>query len=80
MLILANEIDTKGLVLFKEKRVGVHKSHFQILKFGTLRIGTPANLLNNSEQYITNVGRFLRKSSLDNLIQIINTIRVDGRR
>ena len=78
LLIIAIKVDSKGPVLFKQKRVGIHKTHFNILKFRTMRIDTPKNtpthLLENPEQYITKVGKFLRKTSLDELPQILNII------
>jgi O-antigen biosynthesis protein WbqP len=76
ILIIAIKIDSKGPVLFKQKRVGINKTHFNILKFRTMRIetpkDTPTHLLNNPEQYITKMGKFLRKTSLDELPQIWN--------
>lgn len=76
ILIIAIKFDSKGPVLFKQKRVGIHKSHFNILKFRTMRIDTPkdtpTHLLENPEQYITKMGMFLRKTSLDELPQIWN--------
>lgn len=76
ILILAIKLDSKGPVLFKQKRVGLHKEHFHILKFRTMKIDTPkdmpTHLLDNPDQYITRVGRFLRKTSLDELPQIWN--------
>lgn len=81
ILIIAIKVDSKGPVLFKQKRIGIHKSHFQILKFRTMRIDTPkdmpTHLLQNPEQYITKVGKFLRKTSLDELPQIINILKGD---
>ncbi len=81
VLILAIKLDSKGPVLFKQKRVGIHKSHFNILKFRTMRIDTPkdmpTHLLQNPEQYITKVGKFLRKTSLDELPQIVNILKGD---
>lgn len=78
VLLLAIKIDSKGPVLFKQKRVGLHKSYFEMLKFRTMKIDapkdTPTHLLANPEQYITRVGRFLRKTSLDELPQIFNII------
>lgn len=78
-LIIAIKLDSKGPVLFKQKRVGIHKSHFYILKFRTMRIDTPkdtpTHLLENPEQWITRVGRFLRKTSLDELPQIFNILK-----
>lgn len=76
ILVIAIKIDSKGPVLFKQKRVGIHKSHFNILKFRTMRIDTPkdcpTHLLENPDQWITKVGKFLRKTSLDELPQIWN--------
>ncbi|MEZ7550222.1 sugar transferase [Streptococcus sp. 20925_1_22] len=76
LLVLAIKLDSKGPVLFKQKRVGLHKKHFYILKFRTMRIDTPkdtpTHLLENPEQWITKVGKFLRKTSMDELPQIWN--------
>lgn len=80
-LILAILIkrESEGPILFKQKRVGIHKSHFNILKFRTMRIDTPkdspTHLLENPDQFITKIGKFLRKSSLDELPQIWNIFR-----
>jgi O-antigen biosynthesis protein WbqP len=79
ILIIAIKLDSKGPVLFKQKRVGIHKQHFNILKFRTMRIDTPkdtpTHLLENPQQWITRVGKFLRKTSLDELPQIINILK-----
>lgn len=79
ILIIAIKIDSRGPVFFKQKRVGIHKSYFNILKFRTMKIDTPkdmpTHMLSNPEQYITKVGRFLRKTSLDELPQIINILK-----
>ena len=76
VLIIAIKLDAKGPVLFKQKRIGLHKKHFFILKFRTMRIDTPkdtpTHLLENPEQWITKVGKFMRKTSLDELPQIWN--------
>ena len=76
ILIIVIKLDSKGPVLFKQKRIGIHKKTFQILKFRTMRIDTPkdtpTHLLENPEQWITKVGKFLRKTSLDELPQIWN--------
>lgn len=81
ILILAIKLDSKGPVFFKQKRVGIHKTHFNILKFRTMRIDTPkdmpTHMLKNPEQYITRVGGFLRRTSLDELPQIINILKGD---
>ncbi|PTL37911.1 sugar transferase [Alkalicoccus saliphilus] len=80
-LIIAIKLDSKGPVLFKQKRVGLHKEHFNILKFRTMKIDTPkdmpTHLLNDPDQYITRVGKFLRKTSLDELPQIWNIFTGD---
>ena len=79
LLIIAIKLDSPGPVLFKQKRVGIHKQHFNILKFRTMRIDTPSDmpthLLENPDQWITRVGKFLRKTSLDELPQIINIVK-----
>lgn len=79
VLIITIKADSRGPVLFKQKRVGIHKSYFNILKFRTMRIDTPkdmpTHMLSNPEQYITRVGKFMRKTSLDELPQIINILK-----
>ncbi len=73
-LAIAIKVDDPGPVFFRQKRVGIHKTHFQILKFRTMKMetpkDTPTHLLENPQQYITRVGRVLRKLSLDELPQI----------
>ena len=80
-LSIAIKLDSPGPVLFKQKRVGLNKSHFYILKFRTMRTDTPkdmpTHLLSNPEQYITRVGKFLRKTSLDELPQLFNILKGD---
>ncbi len=77
MLVIALliELDDPGPVFFRQKRIGLHKECFYILKFRTMKMNTPhdvpTHLLENPEQYITRMGRFLRKTSLDELPQII---------
>lgn len=81
ILCIAIKIDSKGPIFFCQKRVGIHKKHFNILKFRTMRIDTPkdcpTHLLENPEQYITKVGKFLRKTSLDELPQLWNILKGD---
>ena len=76
LIALIIKLTSPGPVLFKQKRVGLHKTHFNLLKFRTMRIDTPhdmpTHMLKNPDQYITKIGRFLRKSSLDELPQIFN--------
>ena len=78
LLSIAVKLDSPGPVLFRQKRVGLGKGHFFILKFRTMRIDTPkdmpTHLLASPEQYITRVGRFLRKTSLDELPQLFNIL------
>lgn len=79
ILFIAIKMDTPGPIFFKQKRVGINKTHFNILKFRTMRIDTPkdtpTHLLGSPDQYITKVGKFLRKTSLDELPQIFNIIK-----
>ena len=74
VLAAAIKLDDPGPVFFRQKRVGIHKTYFEILKFRTMKMNTPhdvpTHLLKDPEQYITRVGRFLRKTSLDELPQI----------
>ena len=79
------KIDDPGPVLFKQKRVGKKKNgeitYFMIWKFRSMKVSTPrdtpTHLLDNPEQYITRVGRFIRKTSLDELPQIFNIFKGD---
>ena len=79
ILFIAIKMDTPGPIFFKQKRVGINRTHFNILKFRTMRIDTPkdtpTHLLGNPDQYITKIGKFLRKTSLDELPQIFNIIK-----
>ena len=76
ILAVAIKLDSPGPVFFKQKRVGIGKKHFYILKFRTMRIDTPhdmpTHLLHDPDQYITRMGHFLRKTSLDELPQLWN--------
>ena len=76
VIAIAIKIDSKGPVFFKQKRVGRGKEHFNILKFGTMRTDTPHDAptheLNDPKRWITKVGGFLRKTSLDELPQLFN--------
>lgn len=76
LIAVAIKLDSKGPVLFKQKRVGLHKKHFNILKFRTMRTDTPKDAptheLSDPKKWITKVGGFLRKTSLDELPQMFN--------
>ena len=80
MLLIAVwiKLDSPGPVFFRQRRVGAHKTHFNILKFRTMRGDTPhdvpTHLLKNADSYITKSGAFLRKTSLDELPQIYNIL------
>ena len=79
VLMVLIKVTSPGPIFFKQKRVGIHKSYFNILKFRTMRIDTPkdmpTHLLENPDQYITGVGKFLRKTSLDELPQLFNIFK-----
>lgn len=79
IIIAAIKLDSKGPVFFKQKRIGIHKSHFYILKFRTMRTDTPkdmpTHLLSDPDQFITPVGKILRKTSLDELPQLFNILK-----
>ncbi len=81
MLALLVKIDSKGPIIFKQKRVGRFKKHFNILKFRTMSVDspkdTPTHLLENPERWTTKFGIFLRKSGLDEIPQLINILRGD---
>ena len=76
---VAVKLDSKGPVFFRQKRVGKDKTHFEMLKFRTMRTDTPkdmpTHLLENPDAFITKVGAFLRKTSLDELPQLINILK-----
>lgn len=78
LIALVIKADSKGPVLFKQKRVGIHKTHFYILKFRTMRADTPKDVptaeLSDPEKWITKIGRVLRKTSLDELPQLFNIL------
>lgn len=74
LIAAAIKLDDPGPVFFRQKRVGIHKTHFEILKFRTMKMDTPhdipTHLLDDPDRYITRVGHVLRKTSLDELPQI----------
>ena len=78
IIIIAIMIDDPGPVFFKQKRVGKGKRYFQLIKFRSMKMSTPhdmpTHLLENPQQYITRVGAFLRKTSLDEIPQLWNIL------
>ena len=74
IISIAIKVEDPGPVFFRQKRVGIHKSYFNIVKFRSMRQDTPhdmpTHLLNDPQRWITKTGRFLRKTSLDELPQI----------
>lgn len=81
IIIIAIKIDDPGSAFFKQKRVGIHKTHFNLIKFRSMKMSTPhdtpTHLLSDPDQYITKVGRFLRKTSLDEIPQLWNILKGD---
>ena len=79
VLFVCIKITSKGPAVFTQKRVGRHCRHFYIYKFRTMRTDTPhdipTHLLEDPEQYVTKIGRFLRRTSLDELPQLANILR-----
>ena len=77
IIAIVMKITDPGPVFFKQKRVGIHKSYFNLYKFRSMKVDTPdipTHLLENPEQYISGIGRFLRKTSLDELPQLFNIL------
>ncbi|MBR2294314.1 MAG: sugar transferase [Clostridiales bacterium] len=74
ILSIAIVINDPGPIMFTQKRVGINKSFFKLHKFRSMKMSTPhdvpTHMLENPDQYITKVGKFLRKTSLDELPQI----------
>lgn len=81
IIIIAIFIDDPGPVFFKQKRVGIHKKHFYLVKFRSMKMSTPhdtpTHMLENPDQYITRVGKLLRKTSLDEIPQLWNILKGD---
>lgn len=78
LIALAIKADSKGPVFFKQKRVGINKTHFNILKFRTMYVDTPKDVptanLSDPSKWITKTGKILRKTSLDEIPQLFNIL------
>lgn len=81
IIALAVYIDDPGSVVFSQYRVGLHGKRFKLYKFRTMKRQTPKYLatfeLENPDKYITRIGRLLRKTSLDEIPQLINVLKGD---
>ncbi len=80
IVAIAIKIEDPGPVIFKQKRVGIHKSYFSLYKFRSMKVATPdvpTHLMEHPEQYITKVGKFIRKTSIDELPQMWNIFKGD---
>ena len=78
IIAAAIKIEDPGPVFFRQKRIGIHKTTFNIMKFRSMRVDTPrdmpTHLLNDPQRWITKIGGFLRKTSLDELPQILQIL------
>ena len=81
VIALLIKVSDPGPALFRQKRVGIHKKHFMLLKFRSMKLSTPHDIpthqLKNPEQYLLNIGAVLRKYSLDELPQLFNIFKGD---
>ncbi len=78
ILMIIIKLTSEGPIFFKQRRIGKDNEEFKILKFRTMRIDTPnvaTHLLENPEQYITSIGKLMRKTSLDELPQLFNILK-----
>ncbi|MDV5110827.1 sugar transferase [Clostridium perfringens] len=78
IISLLVKLTSKGPIFFKQRRIGKNNEEFNILKFRTMRVDTPnvaTHLLKDPSVFITPLGKFLRKTSLDELPQLINILK-----
>lgn len=79
MIGISIKLDSPGSIMFCQKRVGIYKTYFSIYKFRTMRTNAPkecpTHVLSDPQKYITRVGKFLRKTSLDELPQLFNVLQ-----
>ena len=77
IIAIAIKFDDHGPVFYKQRRVGIHKTYFDLYKFRSMKVGTPemaTHLLKNTRQHTSRVGRFLRVFGLDELPQLVNIL------
>ncbi|MBM3712031.1 MAG: sugar transferase [Actinobacteria bacterium] len=80
LISIAIKLDSPGRVVFKQSRVGLNSKHFNMYKFRTMKEGTvdlPAEKLPEREKKVTRVGKFLRRFSIDETLQLINILKGD---
>ena len=81
IIIIAIKIDDPGPAFFFQKRVGKDKEHFELVKFRSMKISAPpdvpTHLMKDTDMYITGIGKFLRKTSLDEIPQLWNILKGD---
>ncbi|MCX7883734.1 MAG: sugar transferase [Caloramator sp.] len=78
IICIAIKLDSKGSIFFTQRRIGKNNKEFILYKFRTMKVGTPevaTHLLKNPDAYITRVGKILRKTSLDEVPQLLNIIK-----